>query len=145
MIDLLAKRMDLVVEILLVSNTPAYLFKRLRSALADVAREVPLDSIVKELRRELSDGTTQELDRAAYSYALFVLMTYESYADIGCELCWIRESGLRWITEIIRYYEQSVAVSKSVTIDVPVRLNKPSFKISVAENNVLQSLDIDEV
>ena len=103
---------------------------------------VRLDAIVSELKRELSKVPNDDLDRAAYSYALFVLMTYERYSDIRHELYWIRESGLRWITELIEYYEQSVVVSQSVAVEVSVPSKEPYYMISVSEHNVVQSVEV---
>ena len=144
MIDLLENRIYSVADTLLVANTPVYLLKRLRRSLADLAKEIPIDRIVKELHKELSNSPPDRFDlqKTAYVYALFVLMTYEPYRHIRDELHWIRESGLRWIREVIEHYERSAVSLDSVTIDIPAR-DAPFYTTAAADNtNIPISLDI---
>lgn len=144
MIDLLENRIYSVADTLLVANTPVYLLKRLRQSLADLAKEIPIDRIVKELHKELSDSSPDRFDlqKTAYVYALFVLMTYEPYRHIRDELHWIRESGLRWIREVIGHYERSAVSLDSVTVDIPARV-APFYTTAAADNtNIPISLDI---
>ncbi|MDE0027128.1 MAG: hypothetical protein OXP69_22175 [Spirochaetaceae bacterium] len=144
MIDLLENRVYSVADTLLVANTPVYLLKRLRQSLVDLAKEIPIDRIVKELRKELSDSSPNQFDlqNTAYVYALFVLMTYEPYQYVRDELRWIRESGLRWIREVIEHYERSAVTLDLVTVDIPAR-NAPFYTTTATDNtNTPISLDI---
>ena len=143
MIDLLENRMYSVADTLLVANTPVYLLKRLRRSLADLAKEIPIDRLVKELHEELSASPASEFDlqKTAYAYALFVLMTYDQYQCIRDELHWIRESGLRWIREVIEHYERSAVSLDSVTVDIPSR-DAPFYTTAADDTNTSISLDI---
>jgi hypothetical protein len=148
MIDVLEKRTESLAEILVVSNTPVYLFKHLRNALQNVARRVPLERIVTELRQVLSDGQIQDIRSAIYAYALFTLMTYWEYQDVSPELGWIRESGLRWIREIVGYYERSFSVI-SESIEFPAIEHQPELgegpytTLSSAGNNAGPTVTIE--
>ena len=148
MISILENRIDSLAEILIVSNTPAYLFKRFKNSLVSVAGEVPLDRIVTELREELSDGPPQDIRSAAYAYALFTLMTYWESQDVRPELSWIKDSGLRWIRGIVSYYERSMSViSESVEFPEigtqPVLENPPYTTLSTASNNVTPTVEAE--
>ena len=150
MIDLLETRIDSLSGIFVISNTPAYLFKHFRNSLESVARKVPLDRIVAELRQETSHCPSQDIHSTAYAYALFTMMTYWDYQDVSPELAWIRESGLRWIREIVDYYERSNSVI-SETLELPNIEHLPTLSetpyttLSTADNNIVPTVAIKQI
>lgn len=142
--DHLTRLMDSIVEVLLVANTPAYLFKHLRAILADISREVPLDRITDELRRELSTES-HDMDRMAYAYALFTLMTFKPYPSVRNELHWIKDSRLRWMPELVRRYERTAVVSKLIVVegDPPSALSvEPEYQLATGTNTILPPVEI---
>ena len=82
MIASLEPKMDEVYDVVLVANTPAYLYKKLRRVLFDIANSTPLQTLISELRREVASPPSDDYDQASYVYALFILITYGRSEDV---------------------------------------------------------------
>ena len=143
--EILAPLMDSVIGVVLVANTPAYLFKHLRRILADISKEVSLDRLVKELRKEIS-CPSQDVCDIAYSYALFVLMTYKPYPDVQRELHWIGASRHRWMEDIVMRYKQTARVSTAIEIKgepPPLLSVNPEDRFANGTNNIIPPVEIN--
>ena len=99
--------MDDVRDVLLVSNTPAYLYKNLRRVLRDMADVIPFDDVASALYRELEAPRYDIHHQLPYVYALFILMTYGRYEDVRKHIPWIRSKNVPWMGYLIRYYENN--------------------------------------
>ena len=143
MIDLLKSRMDEVYDVVLVANTPVYLYKNLRRVLLDIANEVPFETLVSELREEVASSPNEEYDQASYIYALFVLMTYGRYEDVRPHLGWIGSSDAELIDYLISHYRRSVVQITSVSHPVQLSLIKKSDSIGVQSSHDVTTKTID--
>ena len=142
--ELLAPLMDSVIGVVLVANTPAYLFKHLREVLADVSREISFDWIVGELRDALA-APSSEIERIAYLYALFVLMTYRPHSAIQRELKRISDSGIRWMADLVMLYKQTAVVSKLIEVSgeqPPTISVNPKYRVADGSNNFRPPVEI---
>lgn len=108
MIESLRDRMEDVYSVVLVANTPAYLYDNLREVLSGLAKRVRLPELISELRHEMAASPSQEYDQSSYIYALFVLMTYDRYEDVRHHLEWIGSSDVKWMGYLTRYYQNNV-------------------------------------
>ena len=144
MMNILANRMDSIVGIASVANTPAYLFRHLKALLVDISDDIALAEVVCDLKKVISrGGELREFDRFAYSHALFVLMTFADYSKIRPELTWIRDSGIRWIKETVARYERTAKVSISITEEVSsMTVTEPGDKITDTKNDFLLLVEI---
>ena len=126
MIGLLKSRMEDVYDVVLVANTPAYLYKNLRRVLFDVAHMIPFQTLVSELRKEAAPSPNDECDQASYIYALFVLMTYGQYEDVRPHLGWIKSGKAEWINHLANHYQRNVLQITSIsnTIHLPSLIEK---------------------
>ena len=89
MIESLKDRMEDVYSVVLVANTPAYLYDNLREVLSGMAKRVRLPALIAELRNEVAAAPSEEYHQSSYIYALFILMTYDRYEDVRHHLDWI--------------------------------------------------------
>ena len=108
MIEALKDRMEDVYSVVLVANTPAYLYDNLREVLSGMANSVRLPELISELRNEVAPPSSQEYDQSSYIYALFVLMTYDRYEDVRHHLEWIGSSNVKWMGYLTKYYQNNV-------------------------------------
>ena len=108
MIGLLKSRLEDVYDVVLVANTPAYLYKKLRRVLFDVANLIPFQTVVSELRSEIASSPSDEYDQVSYVYTLFILLTYGRYEDVQQQLGWIRSIQVKWM-----YYLTNPKISDS--------------------------------
>lgn len=108
MIESLRDRMEDVYSVVLVANTPAYIYDNLREALSGMAKSVRLPELISELRKEMAAPPSQEYDQSSYVYALFVLMTYDRYEDVRHHLEWIGSSDVKWMGYLTKYYQNNV-------------------------------------
>lgn len=108
MIEALKDRMEDVYSVVLVANTPAYLYDNLREVLSGMANRVRLPDLISELRNEMAPPPSQEYDQSSYIYALFVLMTYDRYEDVRHHLEWIGSSNVKWMGYLTKYYQNNV-------------------------------------
>ena len=115
MIALLKSRLEDVYDVVLVANTPAYIYKNLRRVLVDVVNLIPFQTVVSELRREVESSPSDEYDQASYVYALFILMTYGRYEDVQQQLGWIRSIDVKWMHYLTNHYERNIAPIESIT------------------------------
>lgn len=143
--EILAPVIDSVIGVVLVANTPAYLFKHLRRVLADISKEVPLDRLVGELQKELS-CPSQDVFHIAYSYALFILMTYKPYPEVQRELDWIGASRHRWMEDLVMRYKQTAKVSTEISVEgeppTPLSVN-PKDRFANGTNNIIPPIEIN--
>ena len=116
MIESLRDRMEDVYSVVLVANTPAYLYDNLREVLSGMAKRVRLPELVSELRNEMTASPSEEYDQASYIYALFVLMTYDRYEDVRHHLEWIGSNNVKWMSYLTKYYQNNVVSMTSYTI-----------------------------
>ena len=72
MIESLRDRMEDVYSVVLVANTPAYLYDNLREVLSGMAKRVRLPELISELRNEMSASPNEEYDQSSYIYTLFM-------------------------------------------------------------------------
>lgn len=120
MIEALKEKMDSITEILIVSNTPAYLFKHLRKELAPPAVTIASKELFSELNRLVGERVSKHsFDELAYIYALIVLLSYDDDPQVLEELHRLRSnSNLLWFNELVHYYEQrSAIIRKSLLVD----------------------------
>ena len=143
MIGLLKSRMEDVYDVALVANTPAYLYKNLRRVLFDVANIIPFQTVVSELRREVTSSPNDEYDQASYIYALFILMTYGSYDDVRQHLGWIRSSDVKWMDYLTNHYERNVVQITSISHTIPRSLIGRSSSIGGRSSHDLTTKRID--
>ena len=115
MIAPLQSRLEDVYDVVLVANTPAYLYKNLRRVLVDIVNLIPFQTVVSELRREVESSPSDEYDQASYVYALFILMTYGRYEDVQQQLGWIRSIDVKWMHYLTNHYERNIAPIESIT------------------------------
>ena len=108
MIESLKDRMEDVYSVVLVANTPAYLYDNLREVLSGRANRVRLPELISELRNEMAAPPSQEYDQSSYIYALFILMTYDRYEDVRHHLEWIGASNIKWMGYLTKYYQNNV-------------------------------------
>lgn len=132
MMRLVEPYMDAVAEIVFVANTPAYLFKHLRRALVYIANMVPLPALASELRKEVARYPGNVVHKEPYLYALFILMTYAPYKEVGRHLDWIRSTGILWIDDLTRYYEHNATSTSRLTVqDLPYSSSsEPQYSVS---------------
>lgn len=118
MIGLLKDRMEDVYRIVLVANTPAYLYDNLREVLAGMAKEVPLPELVSELRKEMESSPNEEYHQSSYIYALFILMTYDRYDDVRHHLRWIGSGKTKWMSYLTGYYKNNAVSLTSMSYTI---------------------------
>ena len=118
MIESLKDRMEDVYSVVLVANTPAYLYDNLREVLSGMAKRVRLPALISELRNEMAASPSEEYDQSSYIYALFILITYDQYEDVRHHLDWIGSSKTKWMGYLTKYYENNVVsmTTESYTI-----------------------------
>lgn len=124
MIGLLKSRMEDVYDVVLVANTPVYLYKNLRRILFDLANVIPFQTLVSELREEVASSPNEEYDQSSYIYTLFVLMTYGRYEDVRQHLGWIKSSKAVWMEYLISHYQRNVVQITSISHTVQLALLK---------------------
>ena len=115
MIGLLKSRLEDVYDVVLVANTPAYLYKKLRRVLFDVANLIPFQTVVSELRSEIASSPGDEYDQVSYVYTLFILLTYGRYEDVQQQLGWIRSIQVKWMYYLTNHYERNIVQIESIT------------------------------
>lgn len=115
MIGLLKSRLEDVYDVVLVANTPAYLYKKLRRVLFDVANLIPFQTVVSELRSEIASSPSDGYDQVSYVYTLFILLTYGRYEDVQQQLGWIRSIQVRWMDYLTNHYERNIVQIESIT------------------------------
>ena len=115
MIESLKNRMEDVYPVVLVANTPAYLYDNLREVLFGMAKRVRLPTLISELRNEMAASPSEEYDQSSYIYALFILMTYDRYEDVRHHLDWIGSIKTKWMGYLTKYYENNVVSMTTVS------------------------------
>ena len=143
MIGLLKSRMEDVYDVVLVANTPVYLYKNLRRVLFDLANVIPFQTLVSELREEVASSPNEEYDQSSYIYALFVLMTYGRYEDVRPHFGWIGSSKAEWIDYLINHYRRNVVQITSISHPVQLSLIKNSDPIGGQSSYDLTTKIID--
>ena len=127
MIASLEPKMDDVYDVVLVANTPAYLYKKLRRVLFDIANSTPLQTLISELRREVASPPSDDYDQASYVYALFILITYGRSEDVHGHLVWIKSINMKWMDYLINHYERNIiAPLSSITHSISTSLIRKS-------------------
>ena len=71
MIESLKDRMEDVYSVVLVANTPAYLYENLREVLSGMEKRVRLPALISELRNEMATSPSEEYDQSSYICCLF--------------------------------------------------------------------------
>ena len=114
MIEALKDKLNSVTEILIVANTPAYLFKHLRKELAPPAVRVTSEELFSELSRLLAEESSdQGFEELAYIYALIVLLSYDDDPQVLEKLKRLcGDSNLLWFTDLVHYYEQRSEITR---------------------------------
>ena len=115
MIESLKDKMEDVYSVVLVANTPAYLYDNLREVLFGMAKRVRLPALISELRNEVSASPSEEYHQSSYIYALFMLMTYDRYEDVRHHLEWIGSIKTKWMGYLTKYYENNVVSMTTVS------------------------------
>ena len=115
MIESLKDRMEDVYSVVLVANTPAYLYDNLREVLSGMAKRVRLPALISELRNEVAAPPSEEHHKSSYIYALFILMTYDRYEDVRHHLEWIGSIKIKWMGYLTKYYENNVVSMTTVS------------------------------
>lgn len=95
---------DVVLSTYVFSNTPSYLFRRLRRepSVKAVSDHSPTEQIVRGIER-LTSKPERDAESIAYAYALLVALSYKQPEELARALGTANIEGLNWLPAIRDY------------------------------------------
>jgi len=107
-------------QIYLVSNTPRYLYKHLRSdpSVQWMAKNLSANQLVG-LYTESQEGSTRSISEVAVAHAVLAALSHMSYGDIAPVLDSLPTAGLKWASELIDILKRTRIIIETVSFEVP--------------------------
>jgi hypothetical protein len=106
-------------EVYLVSNTPLYLFKKLRQlqAVQQLAQDADAKELFAEYLRRV-EAEERTLDDVATAYACLVAITYKDPSEATSLLRSLDPAGLDWTTAIRNLYFIKIPAGNTYSIKI---------------------------
>jgi hypothetical protein len=125
----------------IVSNTPRYLYKHLRSnpSVQWMANSLSIDQLTA-IYAESQQESERSVNEVVVAHAVLAAFSHMSYGDIAPVLDRLPTTGLKWASEMIDILKKTRKIIVTVSMEIPKNWEIVSSKTSTASINVTKPI-----
>lgn len=128
-------------QIYLVSNTPRYLYKHLRSnpSVQWMANNLSINQLTA-IYAESLQKSGRSINEVVMAHAVLAALSHMSYGDIAPALDSLQTANLKWASEMIDILKKTRKIFLTVSMEIPKAWGNVASETSTASINVTKPI-----